>query len=145
MLMLRPIAINRRKGQNAMQQLMEQGKQRVEQGLNIVIFPEGTRTAPNTKTKYKIGGAMLVEAIGVPVIPVAHNAGYFWGRKQLHKRPGTIKMVIGEPIDTKGKTARQIQREVKNWIEKTKAEIGGPDSKESKTGSTEQNQGASGK
>jgi 1-acyl-sn-glycerol-3-phosphate acyltransferase len=127
MIMLRPIAINRSKGQNAMEQLLQQGHQRLNQGLNIVIFPEGTRTTPGTKTKYKIGGAMLVAETGAPVVPVAHNAGYFWPRKQMRKRPGTIKMVIGKPIETKGKTARQIHKEVRDWIEKTKTEIGGPD------------------
>lgn len=129
MLMLRPISINRSKGGEAMTQLMEQGKKRVQQGINIVIFPEGTRAAPGSKTKFRIGGAMLAEELAVPVVPVAHNAGYFWPRKQLEKHPGTIKMVIGKPIETKGLNARQINRAVKKWIDTALEEIGKPNYK----------------
>ncbi|HEX5337477.1 MAG TPA: lysophospholipid acyltransferase family protein, partial [Gallionella sp.] len=70
-----PIAIKRSDGKGAMKQLLKQGKARLAQGFCVVIFPEGTRVPFGQRGKYKIGGALLAASTGVPVIPVAHNAG----------------------------------------------------------------------
>ena len=88
-----------------------------------LIFPEGTRTAPGEKRKYGIGGAMLAEKSGYQVIPIAHNAGVFWKRRGLKKYPGTIDVVVGEPIETTGRKATEINRMVENWIEARVAEL----------------------
>ncbi len=112
-----PIAIDRGKGKQAMKQLLEQGKQRLADGFCVVVFPEGTRMPYGVHGKYKIGGALLGESSGVPVVPVAHNAGKFWGRKSFLKYPGTITMSIGKPIDPKGLKAEEINNQVENWIE----------------------------
>ena len=112
-----PIAINRSKGKQAMKQLLEQGKDRLERGFCVVIFPEGTRMPYGVRGKYKIGGAMLGESSGAPVVPVAHNAGKFWGRNSFLKHPGTIVMSVGQPIDPKGLKADEISRRVEDWIE----------------------------
>jgi 1-acyl-sn-glycerol-3-phosphate acyltransferase len=112
-----PIAIDRSKGKQAMKQLMEQGKDRLERGFCVVIFPEGTRMPYGVRGKYKIGGALLGETSGAPVVPVAHNAGKFWGRNSFLKHPGTIVMSIGQPIDPKGLKAEEINRRVEEWIE----------------------------
>ena len=69
--------------------------------------------------KYKIGGALLAEKSGYPVIPIAHNAGEFWPRHSFIKWPGTISVVIGPAIETKGRKAEDINDEVYNWIETT--------------------------
>ena len=111
------IAIDRKAGRKAVKQIVEQGIPLLEQGRVIVIFPEGTRTAPGEHHKYGIGGSILAEKSGYPVVPIAHNAGIFWRRRSLKKYPGTIDVVVGEPIDTKGKKASQITREVESWIE----------------------------
>ena len=111
-----PIALNRDAGRKAVDQLVEQGIEKINNGHWILIFPEGTRTPPNTKRKFKIGGALLAEKSGTPIIPVAHNSGNFWARKQLTKKSGTIQMVIGEPIKTQGKSAEQINQQVYDWI-----------------------------
>lgn len=111
-----PIALNRSAGRKAVDQLVEQGVKKIKKGRWILIFPEGTRTPPGTKRKFKIGGAMLAEKSGAPIIPVAHNSGTFWARKQLTKKSGTIKMIIGQEIITQGKTAEQINQEVSAWI-----------------------------
>lgn len=111
-----PIALDRKAGRKAVDQLVEQGIKKINKGHWILIFPEGTRTPPGTKRKFKIGGALLAEKTGTPIIPVAHNSGNFWARKQLTKKSGTIQMVIGEKITTQGKTAAQINQEVYNWI-----------------------------
>ncbi len=112
-----PIAINRSKGKEAMKQLLAQGKQRLDAGFCVVIFPEGTRMAHGTRGKYKIGGALLGESTGALVVPVAHNAGRHWGRNAFFKYPGTITMSIGRPINPKGLKADEINRQVEDWIE----------------------------
>ena len=111
-----PIALDRKAGKKAVDQLVEQGVNKVKIGRSILIFPEGTRTPPGTKRKFKIGGALLAEKSGTPIIPVAHNSGSYWARKQFTKKSGTIKMVIGKEIVTQGKTSEQINKEVYTWI-----------------------------
>ena len=123
LLSLDPIGINRKSGRKAVNQIVEQGTARLKQGRWIVIFPEGTRVAPGKRKRYGIGGAVLAEQSGYPVVPVAHNAGEYWPRRGLLKKPGTIKVVIGEPIDTKGRSADEINKIAEAWIEKTVAEI----------------------
>ncbi len=112
-----PIAIDRSKGKEAMKQLLEQGKQRLAAGFCVVVFPEGTRIPYGERGKYKIGGAMLGKASGALVVPVAHNAGKFWGRNAFLKYPGTITMSIGKPIDPTELKTEEINRQVEEWIE----------------------------
>ncbi len=112
-----PIAIKRSDGKSAMRQLLRLGKERLAQGFCVVIFPEGTRVPFGRRGKYKIGGALLAESSGVPVIPVAHNAGRLWGRNAFSKHPGLITMSIGAPIETKGLKAEEINARVEAWIE----------------------------
>lgn len=122
---MQPIAIDRTAGMRALRQIVREGEKRLKAGLSIVIFPEGTRTAPGQRQKYQAGGGLLAEKSGYPVVPVAHNAGCFWPKQSLDKHPGTIKMVIGPPILPQGKSAQQITREVEDWIESTVAELPG--------------------
>jgi 1-acyl-sn-glycerol-3-phosphate acyltransferase len=121
--LMKPIALNRGSGRAAVEQLVKQGKQRLDEGLWVILFPEGTRVAPGKKGRYKIGGAVLAEQSGYPVIPVAHNAGEFWPRRSFIKRPGTIQVRIGPPIPSKGKSAQQLMQEASAWIESNMAEI----------------------
>jgi len=115
--MTSPIAINRKAGRDALIQLVEQGKDRLAKGFWVVIFPEGTRIAPGKKGKYHIGGAWLATHTGAPALPVAHNAGEFWGKRQFLKKPGTIIVSIGKPIDTSGMKADELNKRVEAWIE----------------------------
>ncbi len=112
-----PIAIQRSDGKGALKQLLKQGKERLQQGFHVVIFPEGTRVPFGERVKYKIGGAMLAVSSGVQVIPVAHNAGRLWGRKAFIKHPGVITLSIGTPIASKGRKADAINADVEAWIE----------------------------
>ncbi len=121
--MLEPIAIDRSAGKKAMRQLVEQGTAALQRGRWVVIFPEGTRIPPGKRGRYAFGGATLATASGRLVVPVAHNAGEYWPRRGFLKRPGTIRMVIGEPIVTAGRTAAEVNREVEDWIEARMAEI----------------------
>lgn len=117
------IAINRNAGRQALKQIIQKGTKLLNDNRIVVIFPEGTRTAPGQKRKYGIGGAMLAEKSGYPVIPIAHNAGVFWKRRGLKKFPGTIDVVIGKPIETKGLKAGDINRRVEEWIETRVADL----------------------
>lgn len=121
----KPIAINRKAGRKAIDQILEQGKERLESGSKIIIFPEGTRVAPGTRKRYGIGGAMLAEHTGSPVLPLAHNAGIFWRRRDLRKYPGTIDVVIGPLFETQGMSANEINAKAEAWIESTMQELPG--------------------
>jgi 1-acyl-sn-glycerol-3-phosphate acyltransferase len=123
---LRPIAINRGAGHQAVNQVIEQGKARLAQGLWVVIFPEGTRVAVGDTKKFGVSGALLSIATGKLVVPVAHNAGLFWPRRGLMKKPGTIRVVIGKPIEPSGKTPRELTEEVRHVIESAVARISPP-------------------
>ena len=125
--MLKPIFIDRSKGREAREQLLSKGAKRLQEGIHVAVFPEGTRVPVGTYEKFKPGGALLAAKSGVPVVPVAHNAGYFWPRRGFFKKPGTIRMVIGKPFTTQGMKASEINRKVEQWIEQTRKEIGAPD------------------
>jgi 1-acyl-sn-glycerol-3-phosphate acyltransferase len=115
--MTSPIAIDRGDGKGAMKQLLKQGKDRLKRGFFVVIFPEGTRIPYGKRGKYKIGGALLAVSAGVPVLPMAHDAGRLWGRKSFIKHPGLITMSIGAPIETQGLKAEQVNARAESWIE----------------------------
>ncbi|MGI9246789.1 MAG: lysophospholipid acyltransferase family protein [Steroidobacteraceae bacterium] len=119
----RPIAINRSAGHSAVNQVVAQGRDRLASGMGVVVYPEGTRVAPGETRKYGISGALLACETGAPVVPVAHNSGYFWRRRGLLKKPGTIRVVIGPPIDPTGLTPRQVNERAQQWIEAKLAEI----------------------
>jgi 1-acyl-sn-glycerol-3-phosphate acyltransferase len=115
--MLSPIAIDRSSRRAALQQLIEQGHQRLQSGFSIVIFPEGTRIAPGRRGKYRPGGARLAVQTGTAVLPVAHNAGLRWGRNAFLKHPGLITVSIGAPIKPDGLDAETLIARVEQWIE----------------------------
>ncbi len=121
--LIQPIAIDRSKKSKSFRQIIKQGTERLESGRWVVIFPEGTRIAPGEKGKYMVGGALLAEKSGYPVIPVAHNAGEFWRRKAFIKYPGTIQVRIGEMIDSKSISARELNQKAEDWIEGQMQEI----------------------
>ncbi len=111
------VAIDRAAGRDALDQVVNQGKDRLSEGFWVIVFPEGTRVPVGTHKRYKVGGAQLAAATGVPVVPIAHNAGEFWPRNAFVKRPGTITVSIGPTIASEGRTAAQITREAEAWIE----------------------------
>ena len=118
-----PIGINRGSGRVAIKQLITEGTKKLNDGKWMILFPEGTRTAPGKTQKYKIGGALLAEKSGYPVVPIAHNAGEFWPKHSFIKWPGTIDVVIGPAIESKGRSAEEINADVFNWIENTMKDI----------------------
>lgn len=111
-----PIAIDRSAGREALKQLVAQGKDRLARNFWVVIFPEGTRVAPNTTSKFHIGGAWLASHAQATVVPVAHNAGEFWGKNSFIKKPGVITASIGQEIDCTGLKPDAINTQVEAWI-----------------------------
>jgi 1-acyl-sn-glycerol-3-phosphate acyltransferase len=120
---MQPIAINRDSTIKSFKQIADQGYERLKKGYWVVIFPEGTRVAPNKKKKYLPGGGMLAEKSGAQVVPIAHNAGRLWPRNSMIKKPGLITIKIGPVIKSENKSAKEITNEVENWIEKAVGEL----------------------
>ncbi len=123
--LLKPVAIDRASGRQALKQLVERGKVCLDEGRWLIIFPEGTRMAPGTMRKFGYGGALLAEKSGHPVVPVAHNAGHFWPRHGFLKKPGVIRVKIGPVIDSKSLKAAQINEQAEQWMIAAMTEING--------------------
>jgi 1-acyl-sn-glycerol-3-phosphate acyltransferase len=121
--LMSPIAIDRARGTAALREMARQGRERLAQGFWVVIFPEGTRVRPGEKRPYHHGGAWLAVNCGVPVVPVAHNAGKLWPRNAFLKRAGTVTVRVGPPISTRGREPKDVIAEVKSWIEGQQATL----------------------
>ena len=115
--MLAPIAIDRNSRKQAMQQMLEQGRERLADRRWVIVFPEGTRVAAGRCGRYRRGGAVLSAESGYPVLPVAHNAGELWPRNAFLKYPGEILVRIGKPIVPEGREADELLSVIKEWIE----------------------------
>lgn len=122
--LLRPIAINRVEGHRAVNQVIEQGRERLSRGLWVVIFPEGTRVTAGETRRYGLSGALLATETGRLVVPMAHDAGRFWPRRGFLKKPGTIHVVIGQPIVSADKKPRELNDEIRASIEAALGRIG---------------------
>jgi len=120
---LEPIAIDRKAGRKALNQVITQGKDRLTKGRWVIVFPEGTRLQPTQTKSFGIGGAMLAAKSGVPIIPVTHNAGEFWKKRGFIKHPGTIKVVIGPAIPTEGRKASEINQQAETWMNAARAQL----------------------
>lgn len=121
--LLRPIAIDRSSGREAVRQVVEKGSRQLAEGRWLIVFPEGTRVPAGHKGRYRLGGAVLACESGAPVVPVAHNAGEHWSRGAFRLRPGTIRLHIGAAIDPRGHTPDSLIRSVEEWIESRMPEV----------------------
>ncbi len=115
--LMSPIAIDRSRGLAALRAIARRGRERLEQGFWVVVFPEGTRVAPGERRPYQLGGAWLAAASGAPVVPVAHNAGLLWPRNAFVKRAGTVTVRIGPIIDAANRDPKTINALAEAWIE----------------------------
>ena len=115
--LMSPIAIDRSRGVAALRNIARRGRERLQQGFWVVVFPEGTRVAPGERRHYQLGGAFLAAASGVPIVPVAHNAGRVWPRNAFLKRPGTITVRIGPPIESADRNPKALNALAETWIE----------------------------
>ena len=121
--MLSPIAIDRNAGRRALKQMAEAGRERLRRGFSIVIFPEGTRSTPGAKGVYQPGGAWLALHADAAILPVAHNAGTYWPRNALLKRPGLITVSIGPLVRPNDQKAVALMHNIEQWIENETARI----------------------
>jgi len=112
----RPIAIDRQDRTNALDQVVQQGIQKISEGRHVLIFPEGTRTSYGNVGHYKKGAAKLAIAANVNVVPIAHDAGKYWSIDSWLIKPGTIKCVIGPTISIADKNGIEVTEEIKTWI-----------------------------
>ena len=115
--LMSPIAIDRSRGVKALRAIARRGRERLEQGFWVVVFPEGTRVRPGERRPYQLGGAWLAAAAGAPVVPVAHNAGLVWPRNAFLKRSGTVIVRIGPAIDAAGRDPKALNDMAEAWIE----------------------------
>jgi len=121
--MLEPIAINRSEKKKAMQQIFDQGTQRLNNGRWVVLFPEGTRIKPGEPTRFMSGGARLAVHSNKPVVPVAHNAGEFWPKHSFMKNAGTITISVLPAIYPEGKSATEINQLAQDAVEQEMRKI----------------------
>ena len=92
------IGVDREAGAKALRVMLAEGRKAVEQRRPVVIFPEGTRVPHGEQPELRPGFAGLYRALGLPVVPVAHDSGRLWGRGFV-KRSGTIRVKVGEVIE----------------------------------------------
>jgi 1-acyl-sn-glycerol-3-phosphate acyltransferase len=111
------IHINRSRRASAFQKVQQQGQRLIDKGLWVIMFPEGTRIARGEKGAYRLSGAKLAVACGVPVIPVAVTSARCWPPRAFIKRPGVVEVSIGQPIPSVGRAPDELMREVEHWIE----------------------------
>jgi len=121
-----PITIDRDAGQDAMVQISQQGRERFAQGFWIILYPEGTRIPVGKRIRYKTGAARLAIEMQVPILPVAHNAGWLWPKGVMGKLPGTVTLSIGKPIAPGSMTAAELMLAVETWIENEVQRLGSP-------------------
>ena len=114
--LMQPIAIKRSNPAKAIRYVLKQGAKRLAAGNKIVIYPEGTRVSPEALGEFKTSGAALARNAGVPIVPVAHNAGHYWTKDSFIKKPGTIHLQIGPAIDSRSGDARELTKQARTWI-----------------------------
>lgn len=117
--LLRPIPIDRGQPGQALKKILRSGQERLDSGISVVIYPEGTRQPPGQLGRFNAGGAMLACRAGRRVLPVAHNAGDCWPARSIWRLPGTIHVVIGDPIDCAGETPKAVTQRAEQWIGST--------------------------
>ncbi len=118
-----PVPIDRGSPKDAIRNMLRSGHEKLANGFNVLIFPEGTRTHYGKPGRYARGGAALAIESHQPVLPIAHNAGKFWPADSWIKSPGTIHVVIGPLLDSGDRNSRDLISEVETWIESTSADI----------------------
>jgi len=111
------IHIDRGRRTQAFNKVVAQGKRLLEQGIWIIMFPEGTRIPRGQKGTYKTGGTRLAIETGAPVIPIAVTSAKVWPRKAFIKRPGVVDVSIGPAIPSAGRRPDELMAEVEAWSE----------------------------
>ena len=128
MALVQPIAIDRSNPKQALKQVARVGQERLNKGFWLLVFPEGTRVPAGEMGKFSRSGASLAVSANLPVLPIAHNAGECWPRDGWTRYPGTIRVVIGQPIPVEGegpRTVADLSQRTEQWIGDTMQRING--------------------
>ncbi len=122
------IFVNRKDRSQAVQSLRAAGE-RIRDGANILVYPEGTRSPDGSILPFKKGPFVLAVEARVPIIPVAiDGSGAVLPRTGFRIRPGLIRMKVGEPIPTAhlGADDRDaLLRQTRDAIIRLHRELGG--------------------
>lgn len=110
------IPVDRAAGMAALAGMARSAREKVQQGYQVIIFPEGTRRAPNAPPNYRTGVSFLYDNMNVPCLPVALNSGLFWARQSFLRRPGKVVVSFLQPLPT-GLPRKQVLAELQNQIE----------------------------
>jgi 1-acyl-sn-glycerol-3-phosphate acyltransferase len=116
------IPIDRKAGAAALRAMVAAARDCAADGRPIVIFPQGTRTAPGAYLPYQPGVAALYQALHLPLVPAAVNSGHFWGRRHFLKRPGRITLEFLDPIPA-GRPRREVMALLEERIETATAAL----------------------
>ena len=120
--LLNPIKINRSKKIQSAKRVIASGSQKLQDGFSVLLFPEGTRKIPGKRGgKFARSAADLAIKNNVDLIPIYHDSGLYWKNKKFIKFPGTVKVIIGAPIQ--GKDSSEMTKNLENWMNK-KASMG---------------------
>ncbi len=130
LMLMSPIAINRKKPAEASRKIIEQGKERKKAGFWITVFPEGTRMKPGEKGKYKLGAARMATQLEMNIVPVACNSGRFWPKNSFLKYPGLVTVIVGPTIDYQSGTQEELMQQCEQWIESQQPLIDTPQEQE---------------
>jgi len=115
--LLNPIKINRSKKIQSAKKVILDGAKKLDGGFSILLFPEGTRKIPGKRVgKFARSAADLAIKNNVDLIPVYHNSGLYWKNKKFIKSPGTVKVIIGDPIQ--GKDSSEMTSNLVDWMNK---------------------------
>jgi 1-acyl-sn-glycerol-3-phosphate acyltransferase len=95
---MRMVPVDRGKRSKALKQAIIRTREEMKHNRQLIIYPEGTRRAPGAAPSYKWGIVELYSELGLPVVPVAHQAGLFWPRRKFLRYPGVIKARFLPPI-----------------------------------------------
>ena len=115
--LLNPIKINRSKKVQSAKKVMKTGTQKLRNGFSILLFPEGTRKIPGKRIgKFARSAADLAIKNNVDLIPIYHDSGLYWKNKKFIKFPGTVKVIIGAPIQ--GKNSYEMTKNLVDWMNK---------------------------
>ncbi|MEK6539765.1 MAG: lysophospholipid acyltransferase family protein [Deltaproteobacteria bacterium] len=97
---------------------IETAAEKIRNGICVLIFPEGTRSATGELLPFKRGGFLLAIKSGAPVVPLSIQGSTGIMRKgSLFIRPGLIKIAIGRPIQTAGADEKALMAGVRKAIE----------------------------
>jgi 1-acyl-sn-glycerol-3-phosphate acyltransferase len=114
---LEMVHIDRSKRAEAWNKVATLGRELMDGGKWVIMFPEGTRSERGGQGNYKSGASRLAIATGACLIPIAVSSGRCWPRRSFWMNPGRIDVSIGARIEADGDNAESLMRKVEQWIE----------------------------